>query len=104
MSGSTTLERNIQSEILKWCHRKTWIWIVKYPGGTFGLTGCPDLILSVNGMFLALEVKREGKEPTDAQVRQGELIRRAGGMWVVVRSLDDAIEAIGEAVKKGVAG
>lgn len=58
------------------------------------MTGCPDLILCVRGFFLAMEVKAEGGQLTEMQQLQAKKIRTANGTSVLVRSVDDAIEAI----------
>lgn len=48
----------------------------------FGNSGIPDILVCMQGQFIAIEVKREGKEPTPLQARRLEEIGRAGG-WTV---------------------
>lgn len=49
----------------------------------YGKTGVPDIIacvrLRTGGWFVAIEVKREGKEPTKLQVYRMTEIIKAGG-------------------------
>ena len=45
----------------------------------FGASGVPDIIACVDGIFIAIEVKREGKEPTPRQLARMQEIEAAGG-------------------------
>jgi hypothetical protein len=56
----------------------------------FGFKGCADIIGQMSdGRFLAIEVKREGKKPTDDQVAFLGRVSRAGGVAFVAWSADD---------------
>ena len=92
------LEKEIQSKIVQWCRKQPDIWIVKYQAGVYGITGVPDLLLCVKGMFIGLEVKGPSGKPTEAQMLQRAKILKSGGICEVVRSLDEAIEVIGRAM------
>ena len=46
----------------------------------FGKAGVPDIICCIDGVFCAIEVKREGKEPTPIQQRRIEELEAAGGI------------------------
>lgn len=61
--------------------------------------GTPDLILCVDGVFLAMECKvgQNGLQPD--QVIHHMRIANSGGQWCCPRSLQDAIDMI-EQVKK----
>lgn len=75
-------------------------------GVRYGLAvGSADLIGIVRtasgvGRFLALEVKRPGERPTAEQRKWLAVVNRAGGVAVVVRSVEDAIKAI-ELARRG---
>jgi hypothetical protein len=44
----------------------------------------PDYIITLRGVTWYVEFKRPGKEPTEAQLKEHEAIRAAGGeVWVV---------------------
>ena len=86
-------EADIQTQIVKWC-RTNGIWVVKYPGGIFGTTGTPDLILCVKGRFVALEVKKSGKPPKKIQEYRQNEIRKTGGISEIVVSLEEAVKVI----------
>lgn len=58
------------------------------PAGTADIIGCYD------GRFFALEVKAPGGKLTARQAAFLEEIREMGGIAAVVRSVDDAIEAL----------
>lgn len=71
----------------------------KEHGGPYGTNGIPDIICCYCGRFVAFEVKTEKGRPSrlqDAVIRQ---IGRAGGLALVVRSVEDvkaALTAISE--------
>ena len=46
----------------------------------YGKSGVPDIVACLDGKFIAIEVKREGKEPTVLQTRMIEEIAKAGGL------------------------
>ena len=69
-------------------------YVVTIHGEPMGRVGCPDFIICWRGRFIAIEVKRPGNVPTRAQVRQLELIRKAGGIAVVVHSVAEALAVL----------
>ena len=48
----------------------------------FGKSGVPDIVACINGKFVSIEVKREGKEPTALQWQRMAEIDLAGGVSV----------------------
>ena len=48
----------------------------------FGKAGVPDIIACINGKFVSIEVKREGKQPTKLQTARANEIYAAGGVAV----------------------
>lgn len=63
--------------------------------GPTNLPGISDFLGCYKGKFLAIEVKRDGREPTELQATFLEEVRRAGGIGFVARSVDDVIQALG---------
>ena len=65
------------------------------------VAGTPDLVVCWQGRFVALEVKQRGggtdRGRARRQARQRELIHRAGGSAVVVRSVAEALAALEDA-------
>ena len=87
-------ESDIQTKILRWAEKLTGVWIVKYPGGTYGRKGIPDLLLSVKGKFLAIEVKKPGGKPTQMQLLEQKKIRSTGSRSEIVESFVEAKKII----------
>ena len=71
------------------------VWCFKVAGGPMQQRGVPDIICSVNGAFVALEVKRpELGRVTDLQALTIERIRESGGIAEVVTSVEEAAAVI----------
>ena len=64
----------------------------KEHGGQYGTAGIPDIIVCHKGKFIALEAKVGRNQPTRLQAATIELIRRAGGVAAVGRSVDEVKE------------
>lgn len=60
-------------------------WFVKYFANGFTKSGIPDLLCSVNGHFLAIEVKAENGRPSELQLHHIEKIKQSGGRAVIVK-------------------
>ena len=60
-----------------------------------GYRGKPDLTVYLrNGRWGEIEVKAAGQRPTEAQARQLQRTKAAGGFIGIARSLDDALTII----------
>lgn len=57
---------------------------VKYFGCAYSTSGIPDLLCSVKGHFVAIEVKAPEGKASELQLRKIEEIRKAGGFAYVV--------------------
>ncbi len=55
-------------------------WHFKPTTMGFGVSGVPDIVFCYNGKFGAIEVKREGKQPTKLQQKRIEEVEAAGGL------------------------
>ncbi|MFW6002398.1 MAG: VRR-NUC domain-containing protein [archaeon] len=60
-----------------------------------GNKGVPDLILCLNGDFVAVELKVGKNEPSNAQKIQMKRIRKSGGKTYVIRSLKEFKKLLG---------
>jgi len=93
------LQKSIQVAL-----RKTYGgWWFKVWGGPFTKGGIPDLVGTVGGVFIALEVKRPVKssKASALQIDTIEAIRKEGGGYAaVVRSKEEAICAVLHAITK----
>lgn len=56
--------------------------------------GHPDLVLILHGRYIGLEVKRPGKFMSSDQMEFAQKIREAGGIYWVVRSVEDVDELL----------
>ena len=64
----------------------------KEHGGQYGTAGIPDIIVCHKGQFIALEAKVGSNQPTRLQAATIKQIRKAGGIALVVRSVDEVKE------------
>lgn len=97
------LEKHIQKNILEYLQlRKHFAWrnnsgAFKTDAGgfyRFGDLGSPDIFLVKNGCIYGLEVKNAKGKQSDNQKTWEEGFTKAGGIYKVVRSLED-VQALG---------
>ena len=65
----------------------------------YGLKGSSDILGCLEGLMICLEVKTEDGRQEDSQVKFEAAIRRAGGIYVLARSEQEAIGAVRAAVQ-----
>ena len=71
---------------------KTWLknhncYYVKFFANAYTRRGVPDILASVNGWFVGIEVKADSGRPSELQLDNIQLIRDSGGYaWVVYPS------------------
>lgn len=58
------------------------------------MAGLPDLIACVQGLFIGIEVKQPGNNPTQRQLFVHSLIRRAGGIVIVAHSVEEVADEV----------
>ena len=61
----------------------------------YGLKGSPDILGCCRGRFVGIEVKAAMGRQSDAQQNFQRAFEKAGGLYVLARSADDALNAIG---------
>lgn len=61
----------------------------------YGTAGIPDIIACVDGKFYGFEVKVGTGQPTELQKSTIRKIKNAGGIAIVVRSVDDVKSILG---------
>lgn len=69
-------------------------YVEKIWGGGFQSAGIPDLIACYKGRFLGIEVKVGSNGPSEIQLAKIALIKKAGGIGIVVWSLQEVIDVI----------
>jgi hypothetical protein len=83
-------EFDLKDEIhdkLKECRRRGLrFWFLKVHGHLMQRKGVPDYLLCYTGLFIALELKRPGEQPTALQTIELRMVVAAGGRAAVVTS------------------
>jgi hypothetical protein len=62
--------------------------------------GSSDFLVCCQGLFLALEVKMPGKQAEEHQLEWGKEVESAGGTYVVVHSIQEALDAVQRLTQK----
>ncbi len=71
------------------------LWWFKIHGHPMQEAKIPDTVTFIHGHGLLLEAKADGRQPDKGQIHKMRLIEGAGGATCrVVRSLDDAVDAV----------
>lgn len=66
----------------------------------FGAVGSPDIIAVVNGYFVGIEVKSKTGKWSDDQQEFARRLFAAGGIYLLVRSIDEAIFMIDDCISR----
>ena len=103
-------EREIQKSILDWlrykkifCWKNSSVGIYKAKTGKYipiGMKGISDILGIIQrgkdggGIFLAIEVKREGCYATENQLKFIDEINKKGGIAFIARNIEDVSEKL----------
>lgn len=90
-------ESDITKSILKYLKTLPRCFFWKEHGGIYGTSGIPDIIVCIDGRFIALEVKTQKGKTTPLQNAAIRKICSSGGFAFVVRSVEEAKNAIDSA-------
>jgi hypothetical protein len=105
-------EKNFENRIRRWLHEEGIYqagmpedrqraspkgWYLKVWGGGYQKSGIPDLLMCVNGIFLAVELKSSAGKPTELQRKNIEMVNRGGGIGLVL--YPEGFEQFKETVK-----
>lgn len=93
-------EQDIKKAIKDYLTRNGFYWVA-VKGGAHSKPGDPDLVACIEGQFVGLEAKTDEGVVEDLQVMRGVQIRRAGGHWFVVRSVEDVDDVVRELTGRG---
>lgn len=80
-----TPEGKFQEEVIKYLKSLPNCWYCKVWGGGYQRSGIPDILACINGLFIALELKREGGKPTPLQVYNIDKIKQSGGIGYILQ-------------------
>ena len=82
-------ESDIVRAILRYLKTVQNCFFWKEHGGMYGTAGIPDVIACIDGGFYGFEVKTDEGTPTKLQLAKIRKINAAGGIALVVRSVED---------------
>lgn len=98
-------EANIQAEIMLAIGRMSGaLWWRNNTGAykdrtgrliRYGLVGSPDILGCLRGRFVGIEVKTAIGKQADEQKRFQTAFERAGGLYILARSVADVMHALG---------
>lgn len=94
-----TPEGRVKRSIRSFLGKLPKVWVMVKDQGAYSVRGLPDIVCSIDGMFLALEVKAPGKKARKLQQFHLNAISNAGGASACVESVDDvrfAIDMLGK--------
>ena len=86
-------EKTIENKIKTYLRSKG-AYCVKYHGNQFSQVGVADLLVCYKGKFLAIEIKNETGKTSPLQDVNIELVKKAGGISFVARSVEDVRQVI----------
>lgn len=76
-------EKNFENKIKGWLKEHD-CWHVKFFANRMTKTGVPDILASVNGYFVGIEVKAQNGTPSELQYYNVRKIRESGGFAYIV--------------------
>ena len=76
-------EKNFENKIKAWLKDHD-CYFVKFFANRMTKTGVPDILASVNGYFVGIEVKAQNGRPSDLQFYNVRKIRESGGFAYIV--------------------
>jgi len=88
------LEKDITAAIMRYLKTLPDCWRFKTHGGMYGTSGVPDIIVCLNGRFIAFEVKTETGKLTKLQESTLSRIKAAKGKAFKVTSVSEVREII----------
>ncbi len=77
-------EKLFENQVKKYLRSKH-IYYFKYFGNAYSTVGIPDLIMCVNGFFVATEIKSETGKVSELQKINIDLIKKSGGIAMILR-------------------
>ncbi len=61
----------------------------------FGALGSPDIVCVIGGQYIGIEVKGPEGKQSEHQKEFQENLKKAGGRYILARSLEDVIDVLG---------
>ena len=88
-------ERDLQSRCIGYLKEKG-IYYVNIHGGGWGAKGSPDLLVCLNGRFVAFELKVVKNDLQDDQIIHKRRIERSGGLHFSPYTFEEFLEILEE--------
>ena len=82
-------EKSVEYEIKAYIKACGGLCYKIHGGDLYQESGIPDLLCCWGGLFFGIEVKDPGGKPSAIQLAQGVRIMKAGGHFLVAKSLQD---------------
>lgn len=82
-------EKRIENEIKSYIKSCGGLCYKIHGGDLYQETGIPDLLVCWGGLFFGIEVKDPKGKPSAIQLAQGARIKKAGGHFIIAKSLQD---------------
>lgn len=82
-------EKKIEDEIKAYITSCGGLCYKIHGGDLYQETGIPDLLCCWGGLFFGIEVKDPNGKPSTIQLAQGARIKKAGGHFLIAKSLQD---------------
>lgn len=79
-----TLKKNARSFL-----RNRQIFFIDIQGSRFTTSGAPDIVVVINGLFIALEFKTYRGRQSEDQKNLQRRLEAAGGFYFLPKSLED---------------
>lgn len=76
-------EKNFENKIKAWLKEHN-CYFVKFFANRMTKSGVPDILASVNGYFVGIEVKAQNGQPSELQYYNVRKIRESGGFAYIV--------------------
>lgn len=84
-------EKQIETEIKQYIKDHGGLCYKIHGGDLYQETGIPDLLVCWKGLFFGIEVKDPQGKPSVMQLAQGVRIKKAGGHFIIAKSVQDVI-------------
>ncbi len=81
-------EKNFENRVKQYLDDYGCWWLKYWAGAAFTKTGIPDILVSSDGWFMALEVKAPNGAPSQLQLYHLRRIRDSGGYGVLLYPKD----------------
>lgn len=94
-------EKSVENEIKEYIKSCGGLCYKIHGGDLYQETGIPDLLCCWGGLFFGIEVKDPSGTPSAIQLAQGARIKKAGGHFIIAKSLQDVKDYV---FKEGLVG